>query len=198
MFNLKDLILFPANSAINLALKLDSESLDKLSRHAGKILAMHITSFDQTIFMSINVDGVNLSFSNDAEVKTTLSGTPFAYLRLLSQEQKGTLSDIKLNGDPHFAQDIQAIFKGLSIDWEEQLSKFVGDTAAHHIGKTSKEVQEWSAETRQNFYQNLTAFLQQETAQLPTRAAVNDFLNAVDELRNDVERISVRIKHLKK
>ena len=48
MFNLKDLILFPANSAINLAFKLDPESLDKLAVYAGKVLALHITNFDQT------------------------------------------------------------------------------------------------------------------------------------------------------
>ena len=198
MFNLKDLILFPANSAINLAFKLDPESLDKLAVYAGKVLALHITNFDQTLYMSINVDGVNLSFNNVGEIQTTLNGTPGAFIRLLTQDQKGTLNEIQLNGDPHFAQDIQAIFQGLSIDWEEQLSKFVGDNAAYHMGKTGKQVKEWSTEARQNFYLNTTAFLQQETEQLPTRAAVNDFIQAVDELRNDVERISVRIKHLKK
>ena len=90
----------------------------------------------------------------------------------------------------------QNIFVHLDIDWEEQLSKFVGDGAAGHISKMTKGLQDWVKDSRQNLQNNTTEFLQQETSQLPPRTAVEDFLRDVDHIRNDVERAAVRIKKL--
>ncbi|MFI4955431.1 MAG: SCP2 domain-containing protein [Gammaproteobacteria bacterium] len=200
MFHLFDLALSPLNKLVNATLQLDPESAEKLIPLAGKVLAVEWTSLNMTLYLYVLTEGVRFSFKYSGTPDTTLtSSTPLAFIRLLMQpEVKGPSSDITIQGDPHFAQDIQSIFSNLDIDWEEQLSKFVGDGATFHVSKVTKHLQSWLSDSRQSLQSNTTEFLQQETAQLPPRAAVEDFLRAVDHLRNDVERASVRVKHIAK
>jgi ubiquinone biosynthesis protein UbiJ len=198
MFHLFDIALSPLNKLINTALQLDPENLEKLVPLSGKVLAIEWTSLNTTLFTYVQTEGIRLSFKYSGEPDTTLtSSTPLAFVRLLTQpEIKGPTSEISIQGDPHFAQDMQAILTNLNIDWEEQISKFVGDGAGFHISKVAQKLQSWLGDTRQNMQANTTEFLQQETAQLPPRAAVEDFLREVDDLRNDVERASVRVKNI--
>jgi len=192
-----DMAIWPMNKLINKTLELDTESLDKLVPLSGKVLAVELTGINQTLFIYIQVDGVRLSFSYSDEPHTTLMGTPFAFMRYLIEKPANTISsDIKINGDPHLAQQIQLIFNGLSIDWEEQLAKFIGDNSAYQMGRFGKGLQQWLKDTRAALRNNTTEFLQQETQQLPERVAVESFMRRVDELRNDVERLAARIKKL--
>ena len=198
MFKIMDMAIWPINKLINNTLQLDQESLDKLAPLAGKVLAIELTGTNQTVFAYMQVDALRLSFSHSGEPHTTLIGTPLAFMRFLMQKSNNAInSDIKINGDPHFAQQLQMILTGLSIDWEEQLSKFIGDNAAHQMGRFGKGLQEWVKETRAALRNDTKEYLQQETQQLPERHQINDFLNEVDKLRNDVERLAVRIKKLK-
>jgi len=197
MFKIMDMAIWPVNKLINNALQLDPETLDKLTPLAGKVLAIDLTGTNQILFACIQVDALRLSFNTSMEPHTTLIGTPLAFMRFLINQSPNTISsDIKIIGDPHFAQQVQLILTHLSIDWEEQLSKFVGDSAAFQLGRAGKNVQTWLKETRQALRNDTKEYLQQEIQQLPERQAVNHFLNAVDELRNDVERLATRIKHI--
>jgi ubiquinone biosynthesis protein UbiJ len=198
MFKIMDMAIWPINKLINNTLQLDQESLDKLAPLAGKVLAIELTGINQTVYAYMQVDALRLSFSYSGEPHTTLIGTPLAFMRFLMQKSNNTInSDIKINGDPHFAQQLQMILTGLSIDWEEQLSKFIGDNAAHQMGRFGKGLQEWLKDTRAALRTDTKEYLQQETQQLPERHEINNFLNEVDKLRNDVERLAVRIKKLK-
>lgn len=198
MFHLFDLALTPLNKLVSKTLQLDPESAEKLIPLAGKVLAVEWTALNLCLYVYVLTTGVRFSFKYSGTPDTTLtSSTPIAFIRLLTQPGvKGPLTDISIQGDPHFAQEFQAIFSNLDIDWEEQLSKFIGDNNAVHFSKVGKQLQGWLSETRASLQSNTTEFLQQETAQLPPRAAVEDFLREVDHVRNDVERAIVRIKQL--
>ena len=199
MFNFADLAIWPFNQLINRTLELDPESLEKLTPLAGKVLAVEWRSLNITVYVYIHTSGVRLSFQHSAEPDTLLSSnTPFSMLRLLAQPNHPELSgEINVVGDVQFAQQIHIIFSGLAIDWEEQLAKFVGDGPASHAGKTAEGLKKAMRNMHSNMQENTKEFLQRETSHLPERAAVEDFLRNVDQLRNDVERAGARIKRLK-
>lgn len=197
MFKIMDMAIWPINKLINNALQLDPESLARITPLAGRVLALEFSGIEQTLYVYLQVDRIRLSFNFRGEANTTLTGTPFAFFRYLLEKPANTInSDIKINGDPHFAQEIQLILQGLSIDWEEQLSKFIGDSAAYQMGKVGKGLKQWLQESRAALRKNTTQYLQEETSQLPTRVEVDHFLKKVDELRDDVERLSTKIKKL--
>lgn len=197
MFKIMDMAIWPVNKLINKTLQLDPENLAKLPALAGKVLAVELSGVNQTVFLYVQADTLRLSFSYNGEPTTTLTGTPLAFMRFLMQQSANTISsDIKINGDPHFAQQIQLILTSLSIDWEEQLSKFIGDNPAYHTMRLGKNLQAWLKDTREALQSDTKEYLQQETQHLPERHAVNHFLSEVDKLRNDVERLAIRIKKL--
>lgn len=200
MFSITDIVLAPLNGLINTTLRLDPENFEKLIPLAGKVLAIEWRSFAATLYIFIQADGLRLSFRHTGDPDTLLSAnTPLAFARLLAQPDiKGPTSELIIQGDPHLAQEIQTILSSLSIDWEEHLSKFLGDGPAFHIGKIAEHTHNWVKETQQNMQLNTKEFLQQETDLLPARRAIEDFLQDVDNLRNDVERAAVRIKQLEK
>lgn len=198
LFDLSSLILKPFNRIINTALALDPESLEKIALLSGKLLAVEWRALNTTVYIYLHAEGVTLSFQS-SKVPDALfsSNTPLSMLKLLmAPEHRDLGGEVSIQGDVHLAQQLQHIFSGLSIDWEEQLAKFVGDGAAVNIGKAASDFQQWSKNMAENISLNTTEFLQQETQHLPSRLEVDDFLKDVDQLRNDVERAAVRLKQL--
>lgn len=200
MFRLTDMVLWPFNQVVNKALRLDPESLEKLSLLAGKQLAIEWRALKTTVFITLKADGVQLSFSSSKTSDALISSdTPRPMLQLLVNPNHPRLNgEVSLQGDVHLVQQLQQIFSQLSIDWEEHLAMLIGDGASHQAGKIAADVREWVKGTRENMQLNTREFLQQETQALPSRSEVDDFLKDIDHLRNDVERVAIRVKHLAK
>ncbi len=83
-----------------------------------------------------------------------------------------------------------------SVDWEELLSGYLGDVAAHQLGNGGRAAAQWLAETRATLERDIAEYLRNEAELLPERWQIRQFLTAVDELRSDIDRLDARIKRL--
>ncbi|MGB5200150.1 MAG: sterol-binding protein, partial [Sedimenticolaceae bacterium] len=90
------------------------------------------------------------------------------------------------------------VLADLDIDWEEQLSRFTGDIAAHEIGRGVRAASREGARMRRSSEQILSEYLTEEARLLPHRFEVEDFIADVDTLRDDAERLAARIALLEK
>jgi len=103
---------------------------------------------------------------------------------------------VEIDGDNQVAQTLGEVFQGLDIDWEELLSKVVGDTLAHRIGIQARAGGRWAERTGDTLTQDIREYLQEEGRLLPGREEMRAFLTDVDTLRDDVERLAARIERL--
>lgn len=195
-----------AESAINRALRLDPEFLESLEPLRGKVLALELGSTDVTIFLSLHGEGVTLYQRSEAEEilrgrapDVGVSGTPAAMLRMLGRMRRGDASfgdEVRLSGDVAVLEHLRDAFGRLEIDLEELLSRFVGDIAAHEMGRAARAVLSWGENLRQTLLADTGEYLVEELRVSPPRHELEDFAAEVDRIRDDVERIEKRIARL--
>lgn len=196
-----------AESLINRALALDPEFLEALEPLSGKMVAVELTGIDQTIYFSLGVEGVTFFSRSEAEdligrhtPDLGFRGTPTALLRMVAAMRRGAASlgdEVRLSGDLAALESLRDAFRRLDIDLEELLSRFVGDIAAHEIGRAARAFLSWEKSTRQTLLIDTGEFLVEELEVSPPRHELEDFAAGVDRLRDDVERIEKRIARLR-
>ena len=87
--------------------------------------------------------------------------------------------------------------KAARPDLEEELSRVIGDVAAHQIGNVARSFAGFAQRAVTTFTQNVSEFLQEEGRDVPSRTEAEEFIRDVDKLRDDVDRIEARIDRLK-
>ncbi len=184
---------------ISKILKSDPDSISKLASMEGKILAVELLGLERTIYIKPNSEGVSLHSHCDREVDVTIRGTPVALLTMVKPENRQTAlssRDVEVIGDLGLAQDMQSLFAAMDIDWEELLSGMTGDVAAHQIGNFFRAFAKWGRETHQTMEMNLSEWLQFEIRMVPEQEEISTFMDEVDVLRADTDRLEARLKRL--
>ena len=118
-------------------------------------------------------------------------------LRALT-DGRAALNQAAISGDSAFAQTLSYIAQYLKWDYEEDLSKVVGDIAAHRIGSTARGVGSWAKESTESFLRMSKDFWTEERPAIAKSDAVAAFVASVDELRDATARLEKRIELLAK
>ena len=183
-------------TSLNAWLALDGETLDKFSDMQGKIICLHIRGLDLNLYFLPDQKNIAVMGNYEGEPDTTITGSPMALIRLgISKNSGKTLSDsdASIEGDTHLGADFSHILGEVDIDWEELLSKHVGDVVAHHAGQVTSSSLEWLHESLEAMKLNTSEYLSEEAKLTPAEAEINYYLDQVDDLRMSVDRLEARI-----
>ena len=104
--------------------------------------------------------------------------------------------DVEIEGNIELGQQLIDLFDHLQIDWEEQLSHITGDIPAYHIGQLARKISSWVQHTNESLTTNINDYIHEEAQWLPTREALNDFFNDIDQLRSDTDRIEAVVHQI--
>jgi ubiquinone biosynthesis protein UbiJ len=72
----------------------------------------------------------------------------------------------------------------------------VGDVTAHQIGNLVRTASGWGRKAAATLAANVSEYLQEESRDLVTRTELEEFLSAVDELRESADRLQARLERL--
>jgi len=72
----------------------------------------------------------------------------------------------------------------------------VGDVAARRVANVARGLLDWGRKAAGSFTGSVVEYLQEEGRDLPTRVEVDEFLEGVDRLRDDTERLEARLSRL--
>jgi ubiquinone biosynthesis protein UbiJ len=182
--------------SLNALLKLDPETVTRLEalNNAQITLCLRKPHID----LNFTLDTNGFHFQDTAAEKTDLKMTV-----TLAQLIKTKLSTNKsfpkgmhMEGDTHIALALEQLFQKLDIDWEEHLSRFVGDVFAYKLGNFARKRKENLQRFSTSMQANMSEMLQEEAKLLPTSPRVDDFLHQVDRLALATDRLEARINHL--
>ncbi|OYV21205.1 MAG: sterol-binding protein [Methylococcaceae bacterium NSP1-1] len=196
---IKPLLMSALETALNKFLALDRNSSSFLAPLAGKIIAVNISTFNETIYLCPTNNSIQLLDYSPDQPHTQLSGSVFALglMGLSSKPMRSIFSgEVKIEGDMNTGRKFQELFAKLDINLEQQLARFTGDTIAHNISQFFRAGQNWSKESIETFRLNASEFLQEETRDLPAGPEVDIFYRQIDELRTDFDRLQSRIERL--
>lgn len=184
---------------LNRLLHLDDETRQRLVRYAGSLVALDFQNTSQILFIRITAEGLTIVETTDTKPDVTIRGTPgqlFAYLMAMKNDEPGSAGTIEITGNIALAQKLAGIARELDPDWEEQLAVWLGDVPARHTANAVRHFAKNSAYAMKTAGNNMGEYLRHESGLVPAPDEVKRFINAVDVLRNDVERLNLRINRL--
>lgn len=193
-------ILFdPLQAAVRRALEFDPDTRERIAELDGRLVEIVFTGLEQTLCVAIDQDAVLFSRAAQREPDLRLKGTPIAFARYLMAPDRVeiTESGIKIEGDIGLAQRFVGVLRQLDIDWEEWASRYVGDVMAYRAGRFAESIRDWADNSRRQFQQDVSEYLQEEVRLLASRERVTRLMNDIDATRSDVERLAQRVKRLR-
>jgi ubiquinone biosynthesis protein UbiJ len=196
---IKPFLLGALEASLNQYLALDQDSGYFLAPLAGKVIAVTVQPFDDTIYLCPTTDSIQCLDQFPDQPDTHLTGSVWALglMGLSSTPMRSVFSgEVKIEGDMQTGRKFQELFAKLDIDLEEKLSQFTGDIIAHKVANFFRTGQRWSKESLETFRLNAKEFLQEETRDLPSAPEVDIHYAQVDELRTDFDRLQMRVERL--
>lgn len=196
---IKPLLIAALETALNAYLTLDDRLEEYLAPMAGKVLAVHITPFDETLFLAPAHDRIQLLENYAGEVDARLIGSLSALgLMGLSAAPMRSLfkGEVKIEGDTQLAHKLQRLFEKLDIDFEGKLARYTGEVFAQRLAGWVRGGRDWTEHALNSFRWNLEEFLQEETRDLPAKAEAELLFQDIDVCRSDADRLAARIERL--
>lgn len=176
----------------NKFLQLDPQTIARLQQFSGKIVLIDMPAWKIKFFLLITDQGIQLLNNDEMIADTTIKGSPLTLLRI-SKSQETQFDDVVIEGDLELGQQIRDILRSMDIDWEEQLSKITGDVIAHQMGSMTNKVLRWLKQSSNTFATDISEYLQEEARYLPAGLEVEEFIDSVNKIRHDVERLEKRM-----
>jgi ubiquinone biosynthesis protein UbiJ len=183
---------------VNRLLQLDAQTLRHLGELEGKIIRLDFGSGAEslTLFVEPGAHGLRLSREHARAADVTMRGSIPVFARLA---RTGIAAgELQISGDIELGSRFKRILEGLDLDWEEPLSRVVGDVAAHQVGRAAQAARAWGEHAVRALAQDTAEYLQEESRLLAPRLRVEEFLRAVDKLRADTDRLHKRIEQLQR
>ncbi len=196
---MKTFFLQSLEKLLNQYLALDPESKTRLTRLANKRIKIELLAINLTMHLRIHDEQIYLEpFTEEADV--IIRGTPLALFQVSwdkDNRKKFFAEDVIIEGNLELGQQIIDLFDELDIDWEEHLSRIMGDVSAHQIGRFARGVKSVSQRLRTSLLQNVNEYVHEEAMVFPPREELTDFFNDVDATRMEADRLEARVAQLK-
>jgi ubiquinone biosynthesis protein UbiJ len=188
-------------NAGNRLLRFDPDTAASLSGMQGKVFKLEIQVVDKVLFFIPGEDGLQIREDWQGDVNITLKGSPLGFVQYALRQKNAdnrVFQNKKLiiEGDVELAQDFQRILGAIDIDFEELLSHYVGDVAAHQVGRGVRMFRQWAAEAAESLRLDTREYMEEELRVLAPDWRVAAFIDRTDVLRADVERLEQRVKRL--
>ena len=121
---------------------------------------------------------------------------PAASLAAAPKGMEHFLQSVQVTGDPRLASTVMALARELRWDAEEDLSRVVGDVAAHRIAGLARTLAHWQRDAAGRLAQSVRDYAVEEKRLLVSAADMEWFAGEVARLRDAIERLEKRVGRL--
>jgi len=187
----------PLEAILNRNIAGSSRARGLLARLEGRSLEIRVAASPLRIRFSAADGAVSVAQGGDVEPDAVIDGSPIALAALAGPgaEDRIRAGSVRISGDAETAQSFRKLFEAARPDFEEELSRVFGDAAAHHLANVARGALDFGRRAFTTLALNLGEYLTEESRDLPARAEVEAWLEGVDRLREDVDRLEARIRH---
>ena len=188
----------PIAAALNRQIASRAQARALCARLDGRLVVLRVRDTALSAAFLLKDSGISMSAAVDGEPDVIITGSLLALMRLAATGDEELMRSgvIDLAGDGETAASFRQLLRYARPDPEEELSRLVGDVAAHGIGEVIRGIGNWGRQSGAVIRQNIGEYLQEESRLLPGRRDIHRFREAVETLRDDVERLEARIRHL--
>lgn len=181
-------------AAVNHLLRDAAWALERLRPFAGK--AFRIDATPVVLNARLDADG-RLALAEEEEPEVTLM-LPFAEAPLLLEGMNRLMGRVRIAGNAEFAEALGFVFRNLSWDVEEDLSRVVGDVPARRIVSGMQGLKTAQQRGLEALSGNLGEYLTEESGLMASVFDVSSFTQEVATLRDDVARTGKKLERLER
>ena len=139
----------------------------------------------------------------EPEADAVIEGSALALLDLVARAGRGAsgaggTERLGISGDAEIAARYRELFDLARPDWEEELSRLVGDLPARRLSLAARSALSWARKLARTASENVAEYLQEESRDLASKPEVEEFLVQVDELRETADRVEARLARLER
>jgi len=164
----------------------------------GRVMSLTVEGTPLAFYFRADGGRLSLASSHEGAADASLSGTPIALLALAGPGAEGALrgGGVRIEGNAEVAQKFRDLLAESKPDFEEELARVLGDVAARQVANIARGFLDWGRKASGSLTTNVVEFLQEEGRDVPTRVEVEEFLEGVDHLRDDTDRLEARLARL--
>jgi ubiquinone biosynthesis protein UbiJ len=131
-------------------------------------------------------------------VDASITGAPLSLLGLAGEDPQAVITrgDVKIEGDAQIAQQFRELAMLMRPDLEAVLGRLVGRSGAHIAMRGLRAAGDWARASAWTAAQNVAEYLAHERGDLVSRPEGEHFLRAVDQLREQLDRLDARLRQL--
>jgi ubiquinone biosynthesis accessory factor UbiJ len=189
------LVCAAAEIALNRYLRLEPAALEDCERLSGQGIALHAADLGWSLVLEPHAGGVRVAPDGPAAVR--VSAPTSRLLRAALRPGGDTLpAGLEVEGDTELLRRFQAILAKVGFDPEELAARVLGDGAAHRVVGSLRGLLGWGRRAGGRLSQDTAEYLVEETGDLARGADVADWMDAVDTLREGVDRLEARLAGL--
>lgn len=186
--------------ALNRFLALESAALAECAALQGRRIALAVDTPAWTFVLEFHRGGVRVLAGEDGErCDVSVRGGLTTLMRLaftVGRGDAGLPQGLSVDGDVELLRRFNAVLRSVGFDPEEFAAGFVGDAAAQRLGAGLQTLFGWGRRSAATLGLDAAEFLREETRDLARADDVADWSDAVETLRDDVERLEARIRRL--
>lgn len=183
----------PLVAALNHVLRSEAWARDRLAPFAGETVEVR-PAFLPALRLRIEADGT-VAPGATGEAALVIRVKPDAPAAALRGEDH-LLRAVEVTGSAKLAEAVMGLVRHLRWDFEEDLSRIVGDIAAHRIAGGLRGLAAWAPDAAQRLSESFAAYATDEAKLLLGRPELEDFAADVARLRDAVERLDAKVRRL--
>jgi ubiquinone biosynthesis protein UbiJ len=191
--------------ALNRYLRLERSALEECAALDGRSIALHLADLGWTFVVEPHAGGVRVAPDAVVEPDVRLSAPSLRLLRLALGNMAGVAggnaglpSGLEVEGDTELLRRFTALLARVGFDPEELAARVMGDGAAHRVVGGLRELFGWGRHAGQRLGQDAVEYLSHETGDLATPPQVEEWMQAVDTLREGADRLEARLALLER
>ena len=192
-------LLASVENGVNRILRLDSTAMARLQPLTGKVIAVECAAPPLQLFILPSDEGLLLASQWAADADCTLRASASSLLRLvLSKDKTAVLHspEVDLEGDSHALMALAQVLQDLELDWEYELSRWLGPVATALIGGHLRSRANWYQQGFASLNQNLAEYLSEEARTLVGQREAQARFDELDQLKLDLDRLEARFQRL--
>ena len=190
------MLLTTLSTAINAYLQLDPLTQSRFETLQDKTVYLELTDLKLSFYLQFKANKCELLPRYDGMTAARIKTTLFTLTNMMGSDFVPVNNNMSIEGDLELGQAIKDLFSKMDVDWEGQLAKVTSDGVAHQVGRVARQLFSWGGDTVSSLRQSVSEYVQEEAKLLPPRLEINSFLDDIDQLRHDVERLQLRVSQL--
>lgn len=181
-----------AVAVLNRWLAREAWARDRLSPFAGRVARLALPPL--AIVFEVTAEGLLASHAGDRPPDVSLTANTAA-LPWLLLDRKALVRDVQLTGDAEFAQALGFVLQNLKPEPEEDLAPWIGDAAAVQLVAGARAAFAHALATGKRLSETASDYLTIENPILASQQELDDFAQAVGELRDATDRLQASLEH---